>query len=419
MLEIALALIFISAYLCIAFEHQLRVNKAAPALLAAAASWCLLAIGSDIHIVQHALPEHVADIAGIIFFIMGAMTIVEVIDARGGFVSLKRIFNGKAYGPLTWLLGGATFFLSAVLDNLTTAIVMTSVVVKLVDAQGPRMLLAGLVIVAANAGGAWSPIGDVTTTMLWVDNRISTLGVVVRLILPSLVATLIPILLVAYLLRKEPPPSSASNTKSETPNTPVLVGGILLLLSVPFIKTVFHVPPFIAMLAALSVLWAVSDILHRKVRHSSVRPVASALGRIDMASALFFLGILLAVAALDSAGILRNLATAVQGAIPDERVVAAIIGVVSAIVDNVPLVAGAIGMYDPATYPLDHQFWIFLAYCAGTGGSMLVIGSAAGVAAMGIARLEFGWYARVIGPIALAGYIGGFFTLVLQYLLFP
>lgn len=416
MLTVALSLIFVIAYTGIALEHPLKINKAASALLAAAGCWCLLSAASDTHDAGRALMDHTADIAGIIFFIMGAMTIVEVIDARGGFIALKNIFSGRGHSVLTWQIGTITFLLSSVLDNLTTAIVMCSVVMKTVESNRARGLLAGLVIIAANAGGAWTPIGDVTTTMLWVSERISTTAILAKLLLPSIASAAVPALLVCWLLRSEPEVKTAAQSSGKA-NPAILIWGISLLLSVPLVKSVFHVPPFVAMLAALGTLWLVSDFRHRKLHDPSMRPVASALNRIDLGSAMFFLGILLTVAALDTAGILRSLAENVQHHIPDERIVAVIIGMVSAIVDNVPLVAGAIGMYEPSLYPIDHQFWMFLAYCAGTGGSILVIGSAAGVAAMGIARLKFGWYAKVIGPIALAGYAAGLLVLYAQHIL--
>jgi Na+/H+ antiporter NhaD/arsenite permease-like protein len=431
MLTIALAAVFIVAYLCIAFEHPLRLNKAATAVFAGALSWGILAVARGPELVEHALVEHTAAIAGIIFFIIGAMTIVEEVDSGGGFLALRRLFAGRSYTQLTWLVTGVTFALSSVLDNLTTAIVMTSVVVRLVSARRPQLLLAGLVIIAANSGGAWSPIGDVTTTMLWVGGQVSTQGIVSGLWLPSLVSAALPALLVTLMLRSEPVPAgpvvgarptgaevaeAASERAEGRGNLPVLVLGIALLVAVPFVKTLLHVPPYVAMLASLGVLWIVTELRHRRVT-TRVKRVASALGKIDHASVLFFLGILLTVAALDTAGVLRSLAEGMGSLFPDERVVAAIIGVASAVVDNVPLVAGSIGMYDLSIYPQDHRFWTFLAYCAGTGGSMLVIGSAAGVAAMGIAKLEFGWYAKVIGPLALAGYVAGLLALVAQSVL--
>ena len=413
-----LLVVFILGYLSIAFEHSLKIDKAASALLAGVGCWAVLGIGGY-HITE-ALAEHTAAIAAIVFFIMGAMTIVEVIDHKGGFAALRGLVGVRSPRGLVLPVSLITFFLSAVLDNLTTAIVMTSVVVKLVPDKNARMLLAGLVVIAANAGGAFSPIGDVTTTMLWIGGQVTTLPLMAHLFLPSVASLIIPALMIRLSLSSTIDNSSTIvYEKTESSNFGILAFGIGLLVAVPFVKAILHVPPYIAMLGALGILWVTTEVRFVYHKKTGSRPVAHALSRIDLSSALFFLGILLAVAALAEGGVLQTVSSFLSHSISDDRIIAIVIGFASAVIDNVPLVAASMGMYDLATFPQDHRFWLFLTFCAGTGGSMLVIGSAAGVAAMGIAGLKFGWYLRRIGIPALCGYVGGIAVLFLQGIIIP
>jgi Na+/H+ antiporter NhaD/arsenite permease-like protein len=345
---------------------------------------------------------------------MGAMTIVEFVDAYGGFSIITDRINASKTVTLLWIIGIIAFFLSAALDNLTTTIVMISLIRKLVRDREDRLFFAGIIVIAANAGGAWSPIGDVTTTMLWIGNRVSTLHLVETILVPSLVCILVPLLYLSYSLRgqtikqvQDDADVAPSDIKRSHRN--IIFGmGIGGLLFVPIFKTLTHLPPFMGMLLSLSVLWVTSEILHR-VRGDSVTElhITQALKRIDTSSVLFFLGILLAVGALESVGLLAQLAMGLDQAIGNIDLIVFLIGLFSAVIDNVPLVAASMGMYDPAQYPIDDHLWEFLAFAAGTGGSCLIIGSAAGVAAMGMEKINFFWYLKKISPLALLGYVGG------------
>jgi Na+/H+ antiporter NhaD/arsenite permease-like protein len=408
--------IFAIGFLAIMLEHPLRVNKAAAALLTAALCWTAYALsgtaGPDI--VSHALTEHMGDIASILFFLLGAMTIVELIDAHDGFDAILSLVRTRHRRRLLWIVGGITFFLSAVLDNLTTTIVMVSMIRRLMRDERDRMVYAGLVVIAANAGGAWSPIGDVTTTMLWIGGQISATGIMRNTFLPSLLCTVLPILLLMPRLRGEVASPEADGDgrragRDRREGATVLLAGVLCLLSVPLFKMYTHLPPFMGMLAGLGVMWVFTGWIHKgkneadKDRYS----VNFALRKIDTPSILFFLGILASVAALESTGLLHEASAALDRHIGDERAVVVVMGLLSAVIDNVPLVAAAQGMYTLSSYPTDHPFWELMAFATGTGGSCLIIGSAAGVAAMGMLRIEFFWYLRRIAPLALAGYLGG------------
>lgn len=419
-----LIVIFVLCYLAIATEHPLHVNKSASALIGAGLLWTVYALGlGDAHRVGEHLGESLMATAQIVFFLMGAMTIVEVVDAHQGFEVVTQRIKTTRLASLMWLVGGVTFVLSAILDNLTTTIVMVSLLRKLLDRQDDRLLLAGVVVISANAGGAWSPIGDVTTTMLWIGGQVSSLGIIQALWLPSLVSMLVPLALVAWRLRGrsvEAPPArqaDSANPTSAFERNLMFFLGLAILVAVPAFKTITHLPPFMGILLGLGLLWLVGDLLHRHKDEQQRQhlTLTHALSRIDLASILFFVGILLAVATLEHTHVLTALAQWLDATVGRQDLIVLIIGIASAIVDNVPLVAASMGMYSLGSYPTDHFLWEFLAYCAGTGGSILIIGSAAGVAAMGLERIQFGWYLRHISALALSGYLAGAGTYLLQY----
>jgi len=418
------ALIFILGYIFIILEHQISLNKAASALLTGVISWAAYVfISSDAHIVNDQLIEHLGEISGILFFLMGAMTIVELIDAHDGFEVITNAIKTTRKRKLLWIIGFLTFFLSAVLDNLTTTIVMVTLLRKLIADRNERMIFMGMVIIAANSGGAWSPIGDVTTTMLWIGGQVTTGNIILKLFMPSLISLLVPLIAFTLILKGNldvmPSESAGSISTKAFERKLFFFSGVGALLFVPVFKTITHLPPFMGMMFSLGMLWLLSEIVHRdkdeieKNRYS----VLHALRRIDMPSVLFFLGILIAISALQSTGLLVKLAMFMEENIGNINLVVLSIGLLSAIVDNVPLVAAAIGMYDMQTYPADHYFWEFLAYCAGTGGSTLIIGSAAGVAAMGMEKINFFWYLRKISLFALLGYFAGAVVYILQHVL--
>ncbi len=412
----ALMAVFVITYIAIAMEHPLKINKAASALIGGGLLWTAYAFGISDHLqVSGQLAESLIGIAQIVFFLMGAMTIVEVVDAHNGFEVLTSRIKTTRLTTLMWQVGIVTFFLSAILDNLTTTIVMVSLVQKLLDKHEDRLFFAGIIVIAANSGGAWSPIGDVTTTMLWIGGQITTLVIIKALILPSLVSMLVPLCVTAWQLRgrtvispMQQKAHGISNTSAFERNVMFFMG-LGVLVTVPAFKAITHLPPFLGILFGLGLLWLVGDLLHRKKEESAKQhlTLAHALTQIDMASIVFFIGILLAVATLEHAHILTGLATWLNETIQRQDLIVLLIGLVSAVVDNVPLVAAAMGMYSLSAFPTDHFFWEFLAYCAGTGGSILIIGSAAGVAAMGMERIHFGWYLKHISGLALLGYFAG------------
>ena len=422
----ALVVIFVLAYACIALEHPIKVNKSASALVGAGLLWTVYALnGGDSHVVSENLKESVAATAQIIFFLMGAMTIVEVVDAHNGFNVVTSRIKATKITSLLWLVGFVTFFLSAVLDNLTTTIVMISLMKKLLDNHDDRLFFAGIIVVAANAGGAWSPIGDVTTTMLWIGGQITTVAIIKGVFLASLACLVVPLALLSFTLRGKLVVAPKFSGKggghgvetSTFEQNLMFCMGIGTLIAVPIFKTITHLPPFMGILFGLGIIWLVGNIIHRNTQEDKRRHLrlASALGRIDMASVVFFIGILLAVSTLEHTHILSSLAGWLDKAVGNQAIIVILIGLLSAIVDNVPLVAASMGMYDLATYPTDSFLWEFMAYCAGTGGSILVIGSAAGVAAMGLEKIHFFWYAKKIGALAALGYFAGVIIYIVQY----
>ncbi|MGB3006523.1 MAG: sodium:proton antiporter NhaD [Chitinophagaceae bacterium] len=419
-------IIFVLGYLTIAFEHTIRINKAASAILTGVLCWSVYAIFSpDKQHVPTVLTEHLGEVAGILFFLLGAMTIVELIDAHDGFQLIISRIQTTNTRKLVWLIALIAFFLSAVLDNLTTTIVMVSLLRKIISDKNEKWMLAGLVVIAANAGGAWSPIGDVTTTMLWIGGQITAVNIILKSFLPSLVCLLIPTAIIAAQLKGKnaPPVTEEKNsilTTTARQRRTVFWVGISSLLFVPVFKTLTHLPPYMGILFGLGVMWVITEIIHsgKDEEEKGLLSVNHALRKIDTPSILFFLGILLSIAALQTTGILSNLATSMDHAIGNINVITIIIGLLSAVVDNVPLVAAAQGMYGLEQYPTDHYFWEFLAYCAGTGGSCLIIGSAAGVAAMGMEKIDFIWYLKKIAWLALIGYLAGAAVFILQENLF-
>lgn len=433
-------ILFIVGYACIALEHPLKVNKTAFALMLGVLIWLVYiltgpgifdvsgfgagwqafhqanpeAAFSDF-ITKHELIEHLGDIAEILFYLMGAMTVVELIDSHGGFSIITDRIKTTSKVKLLWILSFITFFLSALLDNLTTAIVMVALLRKLLPEKHDRWFFGGMVILAANSGGAWSPIGDVTTIMLWIAGNISTGAVITRCIIPSLVSMIIPLIIVSFIEKGEIDESKRQMQTAEQLNIPawrrnlIFWMGIGALVFVPVFKTLTHLKPYMGIMLGLSVLWITTEIIDHKSKEKIGKlAITSVLSRIDLPSILFFLGILLAVAGLQSAGHLSMLAGGMDSAFNGNYyLIDVVIGALSSIVDNVPLVAGVMGMYDLTAFPTDSMLWLFLSYCAGTGGSLLIIGSAAGVAVMGMEKIDFIWYLKHITPYALLGYLAG------------
>ncbi|MBL7110398.1 MAG: sodium:proton antiporter NhaD [Bacteroidales bacterium] len=428
--------VFIIGYATIALEHPLKVNKSATALVLAVLMWVLFIFGGEQILVNadgfhryleefthgsfsgwvshHELLQHLGEISEILFFLLGAMTIVELIDSHEGFRIITDRITTTRKVKLLWILSILTFFMSAALDNLTTSIVMVALLRKLIADKKDRWFFAGMVIVAANSGGAWSPIGDVTTIMLWIGGHVTTLNIIAKIIVPSLISMVVPLIILSFLMKgsiRRPAQSERErkiNPTSAFERNFIFIMGVGSLLMVPVFKTVTHLPPYLGMLWGLGILWITTEILHKSKNeeHKPMVTVVGILRRVDTPSVLFFLGILLAVAALQSAGHLRLLATVLDQHLGNLYLINVVIGLLSAIVDNVPLVAGAMGMYE-SVFVVDHYFWEMLAYCAGTGGSILIIGSAAGVAVMGMEKIDFIWYLRKVSVWALIGYIAG------------
>lgn len=421
----ALVIVFVLAYAAIAFEHPLKINKSASALVGAGLLWTIYAVNTgDVHLVGEQLSESLVSTAQIVFFLMGAMAIVEVVDAHNGFEVITSRIKTTQLSSLMWLVGFVTFFLSAILDNLTTTIVMVSLMKKLLDKRDDRLFFAGIIIIAANAGGAWTPIGDVTTTMLWIGGQITAGAIMKGLLIPSLINMVVPLAVTSMWLRGKPVVAPArdehalsqGNTTAFERNLMFFLG-LGSLVAVPAFKTWTHLPPFMGVMFGLGILWLVGDLLHRNKPEEDKEQLtlASALTGIDMPSIVFFIGILLSVATLEHSHILSSVAAWLDNAVGRQDVIVMIIGVVSAIVDNVPLVAAAMGMYSLQQYPVDSFLWEFLAYCAGTGGSILIIGSAAGVAAMGLEKIDFLWYVKKISGLALLGYFAGAVFYMAEY----
>ena len=432
-MEAWIVAIFFIGYFCITTEHQIKVDKTISALAMAVICWTLLKVfnldvlevensvlvpvdaANNAGAIDKALQHHLAETAEILFFLIGAMTIVEVIDMHRGFEIIKRVIRTRSKTKLLWIMGVIAFFLSAIIDNLTTTIIIVTILRKLIPDQKERIWYASLVVIAANAGGAWSPIGDVTTTMLWVKNKVSAAKLVEYVFIPSVVCLMVPLFIASFLpvfKGKVESPSGGLGTVYKS-STPVLIIGILSIIFVPIFKSLTHLPPYMGMLFALATMWFVSEKMKPTSELSEEEHetfgIHRALGRIEFSSILFFLGILLAVASLQTIGTLFNFAQSLNQAIPSENVVVLLLGIASAVIDNVPLVAASMGMFQEG---LDAGVWHFIAYAAGTGGSLLIIGSAAGVVAMGMEKISFFWYAKNILWMALLGFVLGFLTLV-------
>jgi Na+/H+ antiporter NhaD/arsenite permease-like protein len=416
-------LVFVLTYTAIALEHRVKVSKSASALMGAGLMWTLYAVwGAPAHDLEGNLNASLVSTAQIVFFLMGAMTIVEVVDAHDGFEVITSRIRTQRLSRLMWMVGFVTFFMSSILDNLTTTIVMVSLMKKLLDKREDRWTFAGIIVIAANAGGAWTPIGDVTTTMLWIGGQITAFEIVKGLLLPSLVNLLVPLAVASHWLGQQAvvPPERVRDERQGA-STPFERGlmlslGLGILVLVPLFKSLTHLPPFMGILFGLGILWAIGDLVHRQTEDVKKQrlTIARALTRIDMSSVVFFIGILLSVAVLEHTHILGSLALWLDQSVGRQDLIVILIGLASAVVDNVPLVAASMGMYSLEQYPTDSFLWTFLSYCAGTGGSILIIGSAAGVAAMGLEKMNFAWYLRKISALALLGYLAGALTYIAQ-----
>ena len=467
-MEILLIIIFVIGYLAIALEHPIKIDKAASALVMGGIIWGALALGIDdlvtkeflsefyekfktkfnslkeigvyssdeyakpIKFLKYELSHHLVDIGEILFFLLAAMTIVELVDSHQGFSIITDKITTKRKVPLMWILCVISFFFSAVLDNLTTSIVMAALISKMIKDKKDLWMFAGMIIISANAGGAWSPMGDVTTIMLWVGGQVTAWNIIYSIFIPSLVCMIVPLLYISFKLKGsiQSPDLTSLNSEISSVNTYernlIFYMGVLGLLFVPIFKITTGLPPYVGMLLSLGVLWVTTEILHRDKNYEQRRhlSVIGVLKKVDTPTIFFFLGILLAVAGLQSAGQLDIVAKYLENTFSGENkiyIINVLIGLMSALVDNVPLVAGAMGMYEIGpiqdgilAYPQDHKFWQFLAYCAGTGGSVLIIGSAAGVAVMGILKIDFMWYLKRISFLALIGYFAGAITYIIM-----
>ena len=467
-MEILLIIIFVIGYLAIALEHPIKIDKAASALVMGGIIWGALALGIDdlvtkeflsefyekfktkfnslkeigvyssdeyakpIKFLKYELSHHLVDIGEILFFLLAAMTIVELVDSHQGFSIITDKITTKRKVPLMWILCVISFFFSAVLDNLTTSIVMAALISKMIKDKKDLWMFAGMIIISANAGGAWSPMGDVTTIMLWVGGQVTAWNIIYSIFIPSLVCMIVPLLYISFKLKGsiQSPDLTSLNSEISSVNTYernlIFYMGVLGLLFVPIFKITTVLPPYVGMLLSLGVLWVTTEILHRDKNYEQRRhlSVIGVLKKVDTPTIFFFLGILLAVAGLQSAGQLDIVAKYLENTFSGENkiyIINVLIGLMSALVDNVPLVAGAMGMYEIGpiqdgilAYPQDHKFWQFLAYCAGTGGSVLIIGSAAGVAVMGILKIDFMWYVKRISFLALIGYVAGAITYIIM-----
>ena len=430
---------FVVGYILIVFEHPLKLDKSVPALLMGALTWALISVGNlevldHLHQTAHleeVLLHHLGKTAEILFFLIGAMTIVELIDLHQGFSAITAVVKTQNKIKLLWITSIIAFFLSAILDNLTTTIVMVSLLRKLIPSKTDRLFFISMIIIAANAGGAWSPIGDVTTTMLWIGKKVSSLNLIFALLIPSIISLAIPLLFASFLpvmrgsiMPSEEKDKDNSHEKKLLSSNTMLLIGIGGLIFVPVFKSFTHLPPYMGMMLSLGIVWLVSEYIHPEEKfdqkNKHLYTALQALSRIDLSSILFFLGILLGVGALESVavmalngektGFLMNLAMHLREIVPNQDLVIFLIGIFSAIIDNVPLVAATMGMYPMDQFPMDSKLWLFIAYSAGTGGSMLVIGSAAGVAAMGMEKIDFIWYFKHITWLAFIGFIAGGLT---------
>lgn len=418
-----LLIVFALGYLAITLEHTIKINKSATALMTAVLCWTLIiSNASNKELIIEQLSHHLSSISEIVFFLLGAMTIVEIIDAHDGFQNITESIKTTNKTKLIWLISVITFFLSAVLDNLTTTIVMISILNKLIADKKTKWLLLGLVIISSNAGGAWSPIGDVTTTMLWIGGQISPLNIIQQTFLASLVSMLVPTLIINYIIKGniELKPNVENNLNFNTNSFErnlIFYVGIGCLLFVPIFKTITHLPPYMGILLSLGIIWTITELIHKRKRDNEkgILSVSHALRKIDTPSILFFFGILMSISSLEVIGILPQMASTLNSSVGNINVVAICIGLLSAVFDNVPLVAALQSMYSLNDYPQDHYFWELLAFTAGTGGSCLIIGSAAGVAVMGIEKIDFFWYLKKMSWIALIGFIAGVGTFLIQH----
>lgn len=440
---ISVVLCFIIGYILIVFEHPLKLDKTVPALLAGVGCWTLIAVGDlsvvgpthEVEEMKDVLLHHVGEIAQILFFLIGAMVIVELVDLHRGFTVITNQIQTTNKKKLLWMISWMAFFLSSVLDNLTTTIVFVSLLRRLIPDRMERIYFVSFVVIAANAGGAWTPIGDVTTTMLWIKEKVTTIGLIKHLAIPSLACLAVPLIIAGFLPKLKGNLTVAygeeitSEQKKLLSSTTMLIAGVGGLIFVPVFKALTGLPPYMGMMLSLAIVWLISEFIHPEENFTEERKhqysVRHAFSRIELSSILFFLGILLAVSSLDSMvamvrdghaiGSLAAMAESLQHAIPNLDIVVIILGFLSAIIDNVPLVAAVMGMFPMEMYPIDSKLWQFIAYTAGTGGSMLIIGSAAGVAAMGMERIDFIWYLKNIAWLALIGYLAGCFAFLLLY----
>lgn len=407
--------VFVVGYLCIIFEHVVGINKTTSALLTAAACWWAQFAGpAPIEADLKSFEDGLSATSQIVFFLLGALAIVETIQVHGGLNLIGRLIRFPGKRTTLWVVGFITFFLSSILDNLTTTVVMVMLMRKLIEGRDERLLFGGVIVIAANAGGAWTPIGDVTTTMLWMGGQLSTASMMKALFIPSVVCVVVSLLLAGRSLSGPMTLVARGNDAPQPHAALVLFFGIGALISVPILRAFIGLPPFMGILTGMAIMWLLTDILHRNhsgrdhLRYSAILP------KVDTMSLLFFLGILLSVEVLGIAGILQFFAQQLDRLFATKEVIAVIIGVISSVVDNVPLVASCMGMYDVATYPVDSSFWTLVAYAAGTGGSLLIIGSAAGVAFMGLERVDFFAYLKKSSIPALAGYVAGILMYALQ-----
>lgn len=438
-LSILIVVSFVIGYMCIALESLTRVNKAAIALLMCVVCWTLLMLnpasfypavsGDVVHHISGVIEHHLGDAAGTLFFLMGAMTIVEIVDSNGGFNFVRDALKTRSKRKLMWRVAFMTFFLSAILDNLTTSIVMIMVLRKLVQSREERLLYAALIIISANSGGAFSPIGDVTTIMLWIKGVITTQGVITEIFIPSLVSMVIPAGIISMHLKgkfdkEQNLPKSTASQFTKIQREIIFWLGVGGLVFVPIFKTLTHLPPFMGILLVLGILWTTTEIFHYNTDEDDTmaKRVSDIMSKIDLSTIMFFLGILMAVAVLQEIGVLTAMGEGLNEAFSGNYyLINGIIGVLSSIVDNVPLVAGCMGMYPVAEagpMAVDGIFWQLLAYCAGVGGSMLIIGSAAGVVVMGLEKITFGWYLKRITWIAFVGYLCGILIYWIERMLF-
>ena len=442
MMNIAMILLFAIGYICIALEHRIKIDKAATALVLFGATWTLYSLLSDNPSTGSELLEHLGSTCETLIFLIGAMTIVDLIDTHGGFSIITDRITSRNKLTLVWLLALITFFMSAVLDNMTTTIIMIMMLRRLIPDARDRWIFAGVIIIAANSGGAWSPIGDVTTIMLWMRGNVTAQSLILYLILPCIVSTIIPLLIASRMLRRGEQMLPDTTIVTQLPDgigqrfsRAVLYTGIAGLLFVPIFKSITGLPPYVGMMFSLGAVWSATEWAYgrkRNIEEDAKNRVSKVLKNIDMSTILFFLGILMAVAGLQSAGILSSAANFLDRNIHEVFSIASVVGVLSSIIDNVPLVAACMGMYpvadaasvamtlDPSYAEMfmpDGLFWLLLTYCAGVGGSILIIGSAAGVVAMGLEKIDFAWYLKNISLMALAGYAAGIAVIYIESLL--